>query len=403
MVKTDPSALQFKIPRKLLVICLTLIGVGIALIAAQIVFPWHAHGAAEHAGNPRLFKSLLLGLLIAVPLGLCGLFFTAVNHVSGAFWSVTLRRLAESYFWFLPVVALLMIAVFFGLGDNYKWVHESDQLLEWKKPWLNPSFFIGRNLAWLVIWGFFGFMFWRISTRQDEDGNVSRTKLLAKLSAGFLVIFGLSYSASSWDLSMSLEPHWFSTMWAVYIFAGMALTMYASFILWIWYLKSKGFYGETLNENHFHDVGKFMFGHTIFWTYIGFSQYMLIWYAHIPEETSFFKTRTDGEWAVVSFLLPVIRFAIPFFMLIKREVKRNINYMAVVASIVIFGQIFDMYWVTYPTLNHDGSFVLFWWQELGPLFLVAGSYVLIVAKALSMKSLIPAKDPRLEECLHWHQ
>jgi hypothetical protein len=253
----------------------------------------------------------------------------------------------------------------------------------------------------------FGFLFWRHSTRQDGDGKISHTRTMARLAAGFLVVFGLTYSFNSWDLSMSLEPHWFSTLWAIYIFAGLALTLYASLILWTVFLKKAGYYGESFNENHLHDLSKFLFGHTIFWAYMAVSQYMLIWYGHIPEETTYYHHRLVGgplenPWYIVTFLLVLTRFVIPFFLLCKREWKRDWQFMTGLSIFIIFGQVLDMYWVAYPMLD-EGHFVMFSWQELGPLLFVAGSFILIVGKNLARRSLVPLKDPRLEECLHFHQ
>ncbi|MCB1166977.1 MAG: hypothetical protein KDK33_12525, partial [Leptospiraceae bacterium] len=263
----------------------------------------------------------------------------------------------------------------------------------------------------LILWTLFGFLFWKKSTNQDLDGNVSHTKSMIKWSAGFLVVFCLTLSVNSWDLSMSLEPHWFSTMWAVYIFAGLALTTFASLILWVNYLKGQGLLGNAVNENHIHDMGKYLWGHTIFWGYIMICQYLLIWYGMLPEETIFYHKRmfdvVDGNlvfntWAIFSLALVVVRFAIPFFALLKRENKRNIKFLSVIAWIVILGQILDMYWVAYPTLQEHGEFVMFSWQEIGTLMLLGGAYIFVVGSALSRKPLVPVKDPKLEECLHMH-
>ncbi len=416
----DESRLMFRMPRKFVLIALGMVVGGVLLILAQLLFPWHPHSAGgdagAHAGGAhlRLWVSLHLGLLLAIPLGLGGLYFTAVNHVAGAAWSVTIRRVAESHFWFLPFVLILMaVVLFFGMGDIFShWVHPAnpqDHLLKHKSPWLSKGFFQYRNLAVVVLWLVLGFLLWKRSTSQDADGAFSHTRFLARFSALFLVLFGLSFSASAWDLSMSLEPHWFSTMWAVYIFAGLALTTFAVLVLWAWYLKGNGFLGDSFNENHLHDLGKFMWGHTIFWAYIGVSQFLLIWYAHIPEETTFYNTRMyHGEtmkynaWAYVSLLLVVLRFILPFFLIIKRESKRRLQYMAGVAVLILVGQIVDLYWIIYPTIDH-GKFVMFSWQELGPLMLVGGVYLLSIGYGLSRAALVPKKDPRLEECLHWHQ
>lgn len=413
-MQLDESKLKFTFSKKLQTICIALIGVGLALTLLQLVVPWHPHHAAGETAaqpgahtpmNPRFFLSLHLALMVALPLALGGVFFVAFNHVSGSAWCVSIRRVAENYFWYLPVVLVLMIVVFIGLGDVFgHWVHGApdDHLLNIKKPWLNPSFFVGRNLFWVVIWAAFGFFLWKQSVAQDADGQVSRTKRMANISAAFCVVFGLSISATAWDLGMSLEPHWFSTMFAVYIFAGLGLTVYSSLIIWGWYLKRTGHFGDSFNENHLHDLGKYLWGFSNFWAYVAFSQGMLIWYAHIPEETFFFKTRITNGWEVISTLLVLSRFILPFYLIIRRDTKRNINWMAGVSAFIIFGQVLDMYWLAYPTLAH-GDFVMFSWQEIGPLAFVFGSFVLVVGKALERQSLVPKKDPRLEECLHWHQ
>jgi hypothetical protein len=231
---------------------------------------------------------------------------------------------------------------------------------------------------------------------------------MSKLGAGFLVVFALTYSMTAWDLGMSIEPHWFSTIWAVYSFAGLALTTFSSLVIWVWYLKRNGYYGDALNENHIHDLGKYMWGHTIFWGYIGISQFLLIWYGNIPEETFFYHNRLYTEtmaynpWAYVSLMLVVVRFFLPFLLIIRRDTKRNLNYLASVAVLIICGQILDLYWLAYPTLAH-GDFVMFSWREVGPIALVLGAFIFIISSALSRGSLIPVKDPRLEDCLNWHQ
>ncbi|MCB1326890.1 MAG: hypothetical protein H7A21_03485 [Spirochaetales bacterium] len=412
MVQLQESRLKFSMPRQVQTLALVLIVIGIITTLAQIWVPDGLHHAAEgaehaaeHHGNPRLFLSIHLGLLFAIPLALGGVFFAAFNHLSGAAWSVTVRRVAESTFWFLPVVLLLSGLVFLGSGDVFHhWVHaEGDHLIEHKSAWLNVPRFVVMNIVVIAIWFVFGFLFWKNSVDQDKDGNPAHSKLMAKLGAGFLVVFGLSYSANSWDMSMALEPHWFSTLWALYIFAGLALVLYASLILWTWFLKRQGLLGDAVNENHWHDLGKYMWGHTIFWAYMAISQYMLIWYGHLPEETIFYATRTnDTGWYIVTVLVPVLRFVLPFFLIIKREWKRNLNYLAGISVLVLVGQIVDMYWIAYPTLA-GGDFVWFSWRELGAIAFVVGAYILVVGKALERNALIPKKDPRLEECLHFHQ
>jgi hypothetical protein len=407
----DISKLEFKFSPKLRNIALGLIIIGLILTILQIFFPWHGH-EGKHHGNPRLFYSLHLAFLVFLPITIGSIFFVAMHHLSGAAWSVTIRRIAEAHVWFLVVLFISMIVILgFGIGEVFHhWVHapETDELIKHKSGWLNTKFFITRNILIFIVWFIFGWYLWKLSVKQDEDGKFEHTPKLAKISAGFAVVFGITISSTSWDFSMSVEPHWFSTIWAVYIFAGVLLSSFAVLAIWSYFLKKEGYFGNTLTEDHIHDIGKYLWGTSIFWAYIGIaSQFLLIWYGHIPEETIFYHSRiynedlTHNPWAIISLLLIVIRFILPFFLLIKRDYKRNFQWLAIVAGLILFGQIWDMYWVLYPTLDH-GHFVFLSWQELGTLLLFSGLYIFTIATALTKSKLIPIKDPRLEECLHIH-
>ncbi|GIX41836.1 MAG: membrane protein [Leptospiraceae bacterium] len=408
----DNTKLQFQMSSKLRNIALGLLIIGIILTILQIVFPWHSNHAAQEHGNPRLFFSLHLAFLVYLPITIGALFFVMLHHLSGAAWSVTIRRLAEAHVWFLPILLIALIIILgFGIGDVFHhWVHapETDELIQHKSGWLNTKFFIVRNIIIFIVWMIFGWYLWKLSVKQDKEGKFEYTPKLAKISAGFAVVFAITISTTSWDLSMSVEPHWFSTIWAVYIFSGVLLSIFAVLAIWAFFLKKAGYYENTLTEDHIHDIGKYLWGSSIFWAYIGIaSQFLLIWYGHIPEETTFFHTRlynddlSHNPWAIVSLLLVIIRFILPFFLLIKREYKRNFGWLAAVSGLILFGQIWDMYWILYPTLDH-GHFVMFSWQEIGTLLLFTGLYILTVGYALTKSKLIPVNDPRLEECLHMH-
>ena len=360
--------------------------------------------------NPRFFLSIHLAFMLAIALFLGAFYFVAFNHLVSSTWSISIRRLAETHVYFIPIVFALMLVVFLGTEDIFHhWVNAKpdDSILQHKSPWLNVSSFINRNFLFLIVWSVFAIIFWKKSTQQDQatqDVKVSLVASLRKYSAIFLVLFGLTYSMHSWDLGMSLEPHWFSTLWAVYMFSGLALTIFASFILWVSYLKKKGYYDSNLlNENHLHDLSKYLWGHTIFWAYIAVSQYMLIWYAAIPEETEFFKIRNEGQWLYVSLILVGLRFVLPFFLLLKRSTKRNFKHMSIIAVIVIIGQIVDLYWISYPTLEHNRAFVMFSWQELGPIILVLGTYIYAISYGLSKNYLVPIGEPKLKKCMEFEQ
>ncbi len=409
----ENSKLEFKLNKKTKTIAISFIIIGLVLTVLQILYPWHSpHGNIEHHGNPRLFISLHLSFLVFLPITIGSIFFVIVHHLSGAAWSVSIRRLAEAHFWYLPFLFIMLIIILsLGIGDIFHhWVHssETDELIKHKSGWLNTGFFITRNILIFIIWILFGWLLWNYSTKQDKEGKFEYTPLLAKISAVFAVIFAITISTTSWDLSMSVEPHWFSTIWAVYIFAGVLLSSFAVLAIWAYFLKKQGYYDKTLTEDHIHDIGKYLWGASIFWAYIGIaSQFLLIWYGHIPEETTFFNTRLYNEdlshnpWAVVSLILIFVRFILPFFLLIKRESKRNFKWMAIVSFLILFGQVWDIYWILYPTLDH-GHFVMLSWQEIGTLLLFTGFYILLISYGLSKVKIVPVNDPRLEECLHLH-
>ena len=380
---------------------------GCFTILLQLFFPLEVGGdhGETHYINIRLFYAIHLALLCALPMALGGLFFCAINHLAGSRWNISIRRVAEHSIWFLPIPFLLLLAVFYGMGDVFHhWVQApaSDLLIAGKSAYLNVNFFIVRNVIIFLLWAIFGFLLWYHSVKQDSNGNLKHTIRMGQYSAFFLIVFCIGYSVNSWDLSMSLEPHWYSTMWAVYIFAGLALTTYALLILWANHFRRQNLLLKEFNENHLHDLGKFCFGHTVFWGYIAISQYLLIWYAAIPEETIFFKSRWEHGWAWVSFGLAILRFVLPFFLLLKREVKRNFAYMQKIAILILIGQVWDMYWILYPTLK-TGSFIAFSWPEIGMLSLIAGSYIYIIGTQLQKHALIPVKDVRLKHCLSFHQ
>ena len=414
---SEPSgkAYQFVISPRLQRLSFILIAVGIVAALLQWIFPWHApeshviEAGAGHAVkhiNPRFFVSTHLALLFAIPLSLGGIYFTALHFLTGSSWSVSLRRLAENFFWYLPVILLLMVIVFIGADDVFHhWLQApaDDHLIELKKPWLNFEGLVSRNLLWLVLWFILGFLIWKHSISEDRQGSLLHRKHLKRYSAIFMVVFALTYSMNSWDFSLSLEPHWFSTLWAVYSFAGFVLTLYAALVLWTWYLRRQGFYGGSLNENHLHDLSKFLWGFSIFWAYMAISQYMLIWYAGIPEEMYYYKLRNDGAWWYVTITLTLLRFVAPFLLIIKRDTKRSWNKMALFALLILVGQVWDLYWMIYPTMVPKGDFVFLSWQELGMLSFVIGSYILVVAKALRRHSLVPLKDPDLDKCVNFHQ
>ena len=385
---------------------LTMIIIGIISIALSY-FLIHEPARSEHMHHSAFWSSMLTGLFLTLGVAICGLFFTAISYVTGSHWSITIRRLTETFWKYLPIATILLgVIVIFGVHDLYEWSHkdvvETDKLLKHKSGWLNTPFFPIRLILIAGIWVLFGHLFYKNSVSQDENKDVTHTLKNNKLSAIFILFFALSFSIVAYDLLMSLTPHWFSTMWAVYTFAGVYQTTFAIFAIFIYHLKKNGYLGDLVNENHIHDVGKFMMSFCVFWAYVGFSQFMLIWYANLPEETFWFEMRLQGGWTWMTVLLPFIKFVIPFLLLINRPNKRNLDTLYKISLWLVFVEFFELHWIIFPSNFEDFhllSFILNFGATLGFL----GLFGFVILKALERNKLIPVGDPRLENCLNHHQ
>lgn len=389
-----------------------LIGIAIGLVGFALAF------VTDAVAGWKTFIAMTFAL---TSLAVAGPFITALMYVSGTRWGIVVRRVPEAFGNALPVAFVLLLVVFAGLLTGslhhvYEWSHAEvvagDRILQHKSAWLDAGFMVARLAVFVLIWIAFSRLFTSLSRKQDEDGDVGHTVRISRWGAPFIVIFALTYSVLGFDLLMSAAPHWFSTMWGVYCFAGLAVTAFAAMILYVNFLKKQGLYGSYLNENHIHDLGKFTWGFTIFYAYIAFSQFMLIWYSNIPEETGWYETHTSTPAGFILMLLVVIfRFVLPFFMLLNRPSKRNISYLSKVAWIVVIGQLLDIGWVLFFSGEHEyfpdhhglgsglailGAYVL---ASIGTISLVS----FFVLKGLEKARLIPVKDPMLEESLHWHQ
>lgn len=407
----DEKKLQFKLPTSLRNGLIAMIGIGV--VSFLIAFLGFGHESSRHMDASGQFHHtnlgfhvLLVATYIVIGLSITGIFFTAIQHLTGSHWSVTVRRLFETYGLFAPVAGLLLVGVIFGMHDLYEWadatVRENDHLIHHKAGYLNPTAFVIRIVLFIGVWSIFAYLFHGKSVSQDKDKSLDTTKTLAKLSGGFILFFALSWCLMSFDLLMSLSPHWFSTMFGVYAFAGAFQTSLASYLLVIAILKKNGFYGDAVNENHFHDIAKFLLGMTTFWAYVGFSQFMLIWYANIPEETFFYEMRMTGGWGYTTLALPFVKFIIPFLLLLNRPNKRNLDFLWKLAVWILVVQTFELFWLVFPANFETFSFLhlaLAFGGTIGTL----GLFGLFVFKKLEKHSLVAVGDPRLPECLGHHQ
>lgn len=358
-----------------------------------------ASGAGLAADTKRFAFAWLTSFTWLVTLGLGGLFFVLVQHLSKAGWSVGPRRVAEWVSGILPWTAILFIPVIVFAHDLFHhWMGEAaktDQLIIDKSAYLNVPFFYIRAALYFVLWTALVWKFAGSSKKQDESGDPALTTRLESLSAPSMFLFGVTLTFAGFDWLMSLEPHWFSTIFGVYVFSGAVVGSLALIALVMILLEKLNAASAVSTVEHRHDVGKLLFGFTVFWAYIGFSQFFLIWYANIPEETIYFLHRWEDGWSFWSYMLVIGHFIVPFFLLLSRHAKRNMLTLGIGAAWLLLMHFVDMYWMVMPTLGEEWSG--FSWIDVAPLVACTGILCVWLARRASKDALYPLKDPRLPE------
>jgi hypothetical protein len=326
--------------------------------------------------------------VLTIPLG-C-MVFVLIQHLTRAGWSVLTRRVAEFGMVTIPLFAILFLPIAFLGHDLFPWsqAEHLDEILIKKAPYLNMNFFMIRAVMYFVVWSGIGIWFYGKSIEQDTNPEVTRK--LWKWSTLAVILYALSVSFAAFDWLMSLQPHWYSTVFGVYFFAGCFLAG-LTFI-------SLSLMRTTIpvTAEHYHDLGKLIFGFTVFWAYIGFSQFMLYWYANIPEETEFYMKRLEDGWQNITYALLFTNFFIPFFMIMSRHIKRNKKVFAFGCLWVMVAHFLDIYWLVMPTAG-DEHWCNFLPYDLGALLGILALFMLAYQSVMKGKSMIPKGDPRLKE------
>ena len=372
----------------------------IALIAGAIGLGLSAAGYFVDA--KQFYHSYLTAFVYWTTIGLGGLFFSLLHHLTNATWSTVLRRFSESLMVTLPLMIILFIPVLFGMHDLYHWTHADavahDPLLQSKAPYLNTPFFIIRTVVYFAIWFVLGRALYKRSISQDQ-GDTSRDLLtkMRQISAPGMLLFGFTLTFAAFDWLMSLDPHWYSTIFGVYIFSGTLLAVLAFILVVALYLRRNNVLTDAITPEHYHDLGKLLFGFTVFWAYISFSQYFLIWYGNIPEETIFYLHRWGGHWKTISLLIVFGHFVAPFLILATRAAKRNLKLLKVVAFWMLFMHFVDLHWVILPTLHKHGFH--FSWIDITTFVGVGGIFLYVFWRNFSAHALIPVNDPKLKDSL----
>lgn len=353
-----------------------------------------------------VLHSYVFAFMTGLSVSLGALAFVLIQHVVRAGWSATVRRIAENAAKAVWVFALLFIPIAVFAHDIFPWTHEEhmDEILRRKAPYLNTTFFYVRAAVYFVIWIVLAHVLHKQSVAMDTasmDEKARRTRFLWKLSAAGVFLYAMSQTFAAFDWLMSLQPHWYSTMFGVYYFAGSMLGLYAFVTLVSMGLQRAGLIKSAVTTEHYHDLGKFIFGHTIFWAYIAFSQFMLIWYANIPEEVEFFYHRAhpDHGWAVVTYALPILNFFVPFFFLLSRHLKRNLLLLAVGAVYTLVVHVLDVYWLVMPTAQGAHFPDPRMWIDVASLVGVSGVFLAVFGWHQNKHRLVATGDPRIEESL----
>jgi hypothetical protein len=373
----------------------------VPFIAAAIGLAGIGGTLAVGGDHHENYYAYLTAFMFYLSIALGGLFFCMIFFLTRSGWNVAVRRIAESAAATLPVFALLFIPVLLGKEHIYHWMvpgaADHDPLLQWKQGYLNVGFFLARAGVYFLIWTALSLTFRGLSVRQDTSGDNTITRRLQALAAPGIALGALSITFATFDWNMSIDYHWFSTMYGVIYFAGSFMSLFALLAIVTTLFRSQGLTKNYISVEHQHGIGKMMFGMNCFWAYTSFSQFMLIWYADIPEETIWYLHRWEGSWRAVSILLVVGHFVLPFFFLMSRHIKRNPVTLVLGAVWLLGMHYLDLFWMIMPNVYHgNASFGL---SEILSFVGVGGVFVGAFTFLLSRAPLIPVKDPRLPESL----
>jgi hypothetical protein len=404
---------QFEVTGKMRTWSFALMGIGI--LAFLIGLITKGLGGDEHQ-QAVFWGTLLYNSVFFLLICNASMFFICVTTLAHGGWQTVFRRVPEAISAMVPifgVIALLiMFFIVFALGHGhdhnpiYHWVTPGhDEVINGKAGFLNPVFFVIWSLLSVGLWSYLGWRMRQLS-RQGDEGTMDLERgkrwvwsntVIASL---FTVWFGLTVgSTTPWFWLMSIDTHWYSTMFSWYTFASAFVSGIALITLWVVFLKNKGQLQYT-TEEHLHDLGKFIFAFSIFWTYLWFDQYMLIWYGNIPEETIYFKTRVQGPWRGIFYLNLIINFVCPLLILMKRSAKRNYTMLTFMSVLILFGHWIDFNQMVMASISKDH--VTLGWLDFGIMALFVGVMIFFVGKALAKVPLVARNNPFLKESIIHH-
>jgi hypothetical protein len=351
----------------------------------------------------RFFRSYMVAFAFTAATGLGATFFVMVQYLTGSAWSVTVRRIMENIMITLPVGAILFIPVAFGLKYIYSWTDATmvaaDPSLRLKAGYLTEQAFVIRAYIYFALWSIWIFSIAHQSTKQDTEKSIRQMNIASRWSAPGLFLVVVVGTLASYDWLMSIEPKWYSTIFGLYILAGGALTFMSIVTLVALGFRRAGILTKSITIEHYHDLGKWMFALVAFYTYMAFSQFLLIWYANLPEETIWYRHRSAGNWIYIALAMPFIRFIIPFFTLISRPAKRNLTILGTVAVWCVVVEYVDLYWVVMPVFYKDGPQVH--WLDFATLAATVSICGLAFWSRFRRHKMVPVGDLRFEQSLQF--
>ncbi len=365
-------------------------------------------GLGYTGDTKRFLLSYLTAYAWILSIAIGALWWVTLQHLVNAKWSIALRRVGELMAQSMPLMAVLALPIIIptAMGNDalYIWVNEetvhADHLLHHKAPYLNVTFFLVRCGIYFGFWVLLSHFFFKTSLAQDQSKEPQALNLRMKaVSAPGMIFLALTLTFAAIDFLMTLEPAWFSTIFGVYFFAGAVVSFHSMFALILMWAQKQGVLKKSVTIEHYHDLGKMMFAFTVFWAYIAFSQFMLIWYANVPEETFWYKLRFEGDWKVVSGALLVLNFVLPFFGLLSRHIKRNKKTLGFWAVWILVVHYLDMYWLVKPVLHEKTLPLGDLAMDVTAVVGVLGLFLASAAMQAKRVRLVPVKDPRLPKSL----
>ncbi|MGV3485269.1 MAG: hypothetical protein ACO1RT_12690 [Planctomycetaceae bacterium] len=401
----DPA---FQLPASLAGLSFPLAVGGVVLLVAGVLL-----GIAAGPSTRFTMSAYLTAFVYCLTISLGCLFFVLIQHLCRAGWSVVVRRVAEMMMIAIPALGIMFLPILFtiwmGDGTVYKWDDPNfaaekgvfEEVWTEKTRFLNAEWFTVRAIIYIAVWSALAIYYFRLSRRQDETGEVTLTERMQARSGPAVMLFALSLSFAAFDWLMSLAPMWFSTMFGVYVFAGSVLAAHCAIAVVTYLLQSRGALRDEVTIEHYHDLGKLINGFTLFWVYIAFSQFMLIWYGNIPEETEWIYDRQLGVWGVLGVVLVVLHWMVPFLGLMSRHIRRNPKLVFAWALYLLVMHFIDIYWIIMPEAASAMGGVMGVITSLlltaGMIGLYAGG-VLWYTRANNVK-VLAVRDPRLPESL----